>query len=182
MTANVTWSDISSQAGGAWPFNINSERSSRPFEPQPAFPFRTPRPSLFPFLPPIIMKSSPAVVAAALLLAFPSSSLGYTWNFKSTPTQCGQLTIAINGQGKPPYSVLLLPSGPTPFPNGVEIRTIVEEKSSGDSSEITFQLKYPAESQFVAVVSRVHFTGRTWHSRAMDWMDKCFGFGDQINA
>ncbi|KAL0057352.1 hypothetical protein AAF712_016008 [Marasmius tenuissimus] len=99
------------------------------------------------------MKSSSVAVATTLLFTFPSNSLGYTWNFKSTPTQCGQLTIAINGQGSPPYSVLILPSDATPFPNGTEVRKIMEEKSSGDSSEITFQLKYPASSRFVAVVS-----------------------------
>ncbi|KAJ8079996.1 hypothetical protein PM082_016822 [Marasmius tenuissimus] len=99
------------------------------------------------------MKSLSVTVFAALLFAFPSNSLSYTWSFKSTPTQCGQLTVAINSQGSPPYSVLILPSGQTPFQNGTEVRKIIEEKSSGNSSEITFQLKYPADSRFVAVVS-----------------------------
>ncbi|KAK1231437.1 hypothetical protein PQX77_005446 [Marasmius sp. AFHP31] len=99
------------------------------------------------------MKSSSAAAAAALFFALPSNSLGYTWNFKSTPTQCGQLTIAISGQGKPPYSVLILPSGQTSFQNGVEVRKIIEANSTGDATEISLQLNYPAESQFVAVVS-----------------------------
>ncbi|KAL0067450.1 hypothetical protein AAF712_005437 [Marasmius tenuissimus] len=116
------------------------------------------------------MKSSSAAAAAALFFAFPSNSLGYTWNFKSTPTQCGQLTIAISGQGSPPYSVLILPSGQTSFQNGTEVRKIIEANSTADSSEITFQLKYPANSQFVAVVSG-HSLGLTWYFGAMGWMD-----------
>ncbi|KAL0569778.1 hypothetical protein V5O48_012189 [Marasmius crinis-equi] len=99
------------------------------------------------------MKSSSAAAAAAVLLFLPSSALGYTWTFKETPKQCGQVTISISGQGSPPYTVLILPSGPSPLPNNVEARLITEAKSSGDSSEITFQLKYPTNSQFVAVVS-----------------------------
>ncbi|KAF9269576.1 hypothetical protein L218DRAFT_1072400 [Marasmius fiardii PR-910] len=88
---------------------------------------------------------------ALLLLEFPLLSFGYTWQFKQTPTQCGQLTISIGSGGKPPYTVLILPSGPTPFSNGTEVRRILEQKS--DSSDITFQLKYPSNTQFVAVVS-----------------------------
>ncbi|KAG7095479.1 hypothetical protein E1B28_006218 [Marasmius oreades] len=95
----------------------------------------------------------PYSVATLLLLELPLLSLGFTWKFNQTPSQCGQLTISIDGQGKPPYSVLILPSGSTPFPNGTEVRKILEAKSSGNSAEITFQLNYPANSQFVAAVS-----------------------------
>ncbi|KAI3618056.1 hypothetical protein WG66_005743 [Moniliophthora roreri] len=93
--------------------------------------------------------------AVALLLDLPILSLAYSWNFKQNPKQCGDLTIEITGNdGKPPYRVLIIPSGPTPLPNSVEARRILEQQFPSDSAtSVTFQLKYPANSQFVAVVS-----------------------------
>ncbi|KAF9075233.1 hypothetical protein BDP27DRAFT_1212621 [Rhodocollybia butyracea] len=86
-----------------------------------------------------------------VLELLPISSLAYTWTFGSAPSQCQNLTISISGGGKPPYSVLIIPSGPSPFTNGTEIRKIMSQNFSSNS--VTFQLPYPANSQLIAVVS-----------------------------
>lgn len=77
----------------------------------------------------------------------------YTWSFTSTPQQCGTLSLQVSGSGSPPYSVLVIPYGPTPLPNNTEVRTIVYQQFDGSSTATSFQLKYPTTSQFVAVVS-----------------------------
>ncbi|KAI0078378.1 hypothetical protein K474DRAFT_944891 [Panus rudis PR-1116 ss-1] len=88
------------------------------------------------------------------LLLLPSLSLAYTFNFTSTPRQCDNLSVSISGSGgQPPYQVLIIPFGPSPLPNNVEARRITEVNFTGTSSDLSFQLKFPANSQFVAVVS-----------------------------
>ncbi|OAX42456.1 hypothetical protein K503DRAFT_853986 [Rhizopogon vinicolor AM-OR11-026] len=77
----------------------------------------------------------------------------YTWSFTSTPQQCANLSLQITGSGSPPYNILIIPYGPTPLPNNTEVRTMVYQPFSGDSTSTSFQLKFPATSQFVAVVS-----------------------------
>ncbi|KAG9313506.1 hypothetical protein JVU11DRAFT_5832 [Chiua virens] len=77
----------------------------------------------------------------------------YSFTFTTQPQQCANLSLEISGSGQPPYSVLLIPYGPTPLPNNVEVRTIVSEQFPGDSTSLSFQLNYPTNSQFVAVVS-----------------------------
>lgn len=97
------------------------------------------------------MYMSPAILA---LLALPIRSAAFTWNFQSTPQQCSNLTISISGGGgKPPYRVLILPFGPTPLAGNVEARKIVDQPFPDDSTSVSFKLNYPANSQFVAVVS-----------------------------
>lgn len=49
--------------------------------------------------------------------------------------------------------MLIIPFGPSPLPNNVEARTILDMPFEGNSNTISFQLKYPANSQLVAVVS-----------------------------
>ena len=78
----------------------------------------------------------------------------YTWSFQDAPNQCGQLTVAIAGNdGTPPFRILIAPFGPSPLPNGVETRQILDIPFPGNQNEVQFQLTYPADSQFVAVVS-----------------------------
>lgn len=91
----------------------------------------------------------------ALQLAFCLFPLvsSYTWSFTTTPQQCATLSLQISGSGSPPYSVLVIPYGPTPLPNNTEVRTIVYQQFDGSSTTTSFQLKYPSTSQFVAVVS-----------------------------
>ncbi|KAJ7598732.1 hypothetical protein C8J56DRAFT_172712 [Mycena floridula] len=85
------------------------------------------------------------------LLQLPLFSLAYTWTFKSAPQQCSTLTIDITGGGTPPFRLLLIPSGPTPFSNNTEVRRIVDQQFNETS--VSLQLKFPTNSQFVAVVS-----------------------------
>jgi len=93
-------------------------------------------------------------MALLSLLLFLPSTLAYTWSFQDTPQQCKNLTIAISGDdGKPPYRVLIIPFGPTPLPNAVEARKIVDVVFADGAKSVSFMLKYPENSQFVAVVS-----------------------------
>ncbi|KAG8216791.1 hypothetical protein J3R82DRAFT_7038 [Butyriboletus roseoflavus] len=94
--------------------------------------------------------------ASEILLALAlSASLvsGYSFTFTSQPQQCADLSLQISGSGEPPYSVLIIPYGPTPLPNNVEVRTIVYQQFPDNGSSYSFQLKFPATSQFVTVVS-----------------------------
>ncbi|KAJ7100257.1 hypothetical protein B0H15DRAFT_944595 [Mycena belliarum] len=90
------------------------------------------------------------LLAAALALALPRLSSAYTWSFSSPPTQCGNVSISVQG-GSPPYAVLVVPIGISPLPNNIEARKIQDETSQ--SAAINFQLKFPANSQFVVVLS-----------------------------
>jgi len=93
------------------------------------------------------------VLAAAIttLGAIPGVD-AYSWNFHSPPQQCGNLTIDITGSdGTPPFHMLIIPFGATPLPNNIEARKITEQVFPARSG--SFQLNYPANSQFVAVVS-----------------------------
>lgn len=92
-------------------------------------------------------------VASQLALSFSPLVSSYTWSFTTTPQQCATLSLQISGSGSPPYSVLVIPYGPTPLPNNTEVRTIVYQQFDGSSTSTSFQLKYPSTSQFVAVVS-----------------------------
>ncbi|KAI0312159.1 hypothetical protein OF83DRAFT_1067664 [Amylostereum chailletii] len=81
------------------------------------------------------------------------SFAAFTWKFTSTPHQCQDLSVSVSGSGQPPYSLLIIPSGPTILPNAIEARTIQQHDFDGDSTTLTFKLNYPADSGFVAVVS-----------------------------
>lgn len=87
------------------------------------------------------------------LVLLPSLSFAYSFTFSSVPKQCADLSLSISGSGSPPYSLLIIPFGPTPLPNNIEARKITQQNFTGTSSSLTFQLKFPANSQFVAVVS-----------------------------
>lgn len=112
-------------------------------------------------LPPTIRTMPNASRILPVLAAVPYLSLvaAYSFNIANTPRQCQNLTVDITGEGKPPYSLLLIPFGPTPLPNAIEARRITNVPfNNGTTSSVTFQLKFPENSQFVAVVS-THFTG-----------------------
>lgn len=77
----------------------------------------------------------------------------YTWSFEEAPSQCGQVTVAIAGNdGIPPFRILIVPFGPSLLPNGVEPRSVLDIPFSGNQSNVQFQLTYPENSHFVAVV------------------------------
>ncbi|KAF5377038.1 hypothetical protein D9757_007724 [Collybiopsis confluens] len=75
----------------------------------------------------------------------------YNGYMKSSPAQCQNLSIGLSGSGQPPYNILIVPSGPSPLSNNSEVRKIISQEFSSNS--VSFKLNYPAESQFVAVVS-----------------------------
>ncbi|KAF8336219.1 hypothetical protein F5887DRAFT_1063270 [Amanita rubescens] len=110
----------------------------------------------------------------ALLLPFhllalqPSFSAAYSWILNAPATQCSNLSITITGSdGTPPYSVLVVPFGPTPLPNSAEVRTVIVQPFDGDSTTTSFAINYPADSQFVAVVSDARGFGTGGTSVAM---------------
>ncbi|KAH9074156.1 hypothetical protein EDB83DRAFT_2312513 [Lactarius deliciosus] len=84
---------------------------------------------------------------------FPYYASAYTWQFTSQPRQCQNLSIDVQGSGQPPYSLLLIPNGPSPLPKNTEVRTIQNIPFPGSSSSLSFNLNYPEGSSFVAVVS-----------------------------
>ena len=87
-------------------------------------------------------------------LFFPLLANAYTWKFTSDPRQCQDVSIVVEGSGQPPYSLLIVPSGPSPLPDKIEVRKVQNIPFSGNSSTLSFKLDYPANSSFVAVVSR----------------------------
>ena len=96
----------------------------------------------------------PCGIHLLLITLLLRGAYAYTWSFQDAPSQCGQLTVAIAGNdGTPPFRILIAPFGPSPLPNGVETRQILDIPFPGNQNEVQFQLTYPADSQFVAVVS-----------------------------
>ncbi|CAK5261851.1 unnamed protein product [Mycena citricolor] len=93
-----------------------------------------------------------AILTAVLALCAPLMANALTWSFTNAPTQCANLSVSVNG-GTPPYRILIIPFGTTPLSGGTEVRKILDEAFPGNSPNTSFQLNYPANSQFVAVVS-----------------------------
>jgi hypothetical protein len=88
-----------------------------------------------------------------ILLLFPLLVNAYTWQFTSQPRQCQNVSLSIQGSGgQPPYSVLIIPTGPSPLPNNTEVRSVLDIPFSGTSTTLSFNLNYPENSSFVAVV------------------------------
>lgn len=86
------------------------------------------------------------------LFLVPSLVSAYSFEFNSAPRQCQNLSISITGSGSPPYNLLIIPVGPTPLPNSVEARKITQYNFTGTENTLSSQLKFPENSQFVAVV------------------------------
>ena len=88
------------------------------------------------------------------LLLQPTLSTAYSWVLNSPATQCSNLSISITGSdGVPPYRVLVIPSGPTPLLRNTEVRSVIDHPFDENSMTTSFAINYPANSQFVAVVS-----------------------------
>ncbi|KAF8265833.1 hypothetical protein EI94DRAFT_266606 [Lactarius quietus] len=83
------------------------------------------------------------------LIFSPRHTTAFTWNFTSVPVQCQNLSVAVNGTGQPPYSLLLVPIGNSPLPNDIEVRTVQNIPFPGNSTSLSFNLNYPANSLFV---------------------------------
>ncbi|RPD75490.1 hypothetical protein L226DRAFT_447792, partial [Lentinus tigrinus ALCF2SS1-7] len=113
-----------------------------------------------------------------------SLAAAYSFTFSSTPRQCQNLTIDITGEGKAPYTLLLVPFGPTPLPNEIEARHITNVPFN-TSTSVSFQLKFPENSQFVAVVSDANGFGTGGTSSAVTVLsgdDGCFDPTKQSEA
>src|ERR1700759_3304860 len=81
-----------------------------------------------------------------------TSSAAYSWKLNSAPVQCSNISISLTGSGGlPPYNVLVVPFGPTPFQDKIDVRGIIYQTFNGDS--VSLPINYPADTQFVAVVS-----------------------------
>jgi hypothetical protein len=88
-----------------------------------------------------------------VILLFPLLVNAYTWQFTSQPRQCQDVTLSVQGSGgQPPYSLLIIPTGPSPLPNNTEVRSVQNIPFSGTSTTLIFNLNYPEYSSFVAVV------------------------------
>jgi len=85
-------------------------------------------------------------------LLLPSLVAAYTFRFTSVPTQCQEVSLTIDGQGTPPYQVLIIPVGPSTAPNNVEVRTVIDQTFPNNGTTVSFPLRFPANSQFIAVV------------------------------
>jgi hypothetical protein len=87
-----------------------------------------------------------------VILLSPLLVNAYTWQFTSPPRQCKNVTLSIQDSGgQPPYSLLIIPTGPSPLPN-TEVRTVLNIPFSGTRTTLSFNLNYPENSSFVAVV------------------------------
>ena len=88
-----------------------------------------------------------------VILLFPLLVNAYSWQFTSLARQCQTVSLSIQGSGgQPPYSLLIIPFGPSPLPNYTEVRSIQNIPFSGTNTTLSFKLNYPADSSFVAVV------------------------------
>ncbi|KAF9489241.1 hypothetical protein BDN71DRAFT_1512320 [Pleurotus eryngii] len=99
-----------------------------------------------------------AIIGVVPILALSSTLLplvkAYSFNIQSTPRQCQNLTVTITGDGgQAPYRLLIIPFGPSPLPNNTEVRRIQDIAFGAGQTTLSFQLRYPENSQFVAVVS-----------------------------
>jgi len=93
------------------------------------------------------------LLLAAFLTVLPAFVQGYSFQLLDQPTQCGNATFQITGSGSPPYSLLLVPYGPPSTSTGVEVRHLQNLQFDSGATTLSIQFKYPANSQFVAVVS-----------------------------
>ena len=97
----------------------------------------------------MILRTDLRALLAFSLLLYLSALRAYAFSFwfTSNPTQCASVTVQWNG-GSAPYTLLLVPIGSL----SPETRKIIQiNVSSGTST--SFTLNYPAQSQFVAVMS-----------------------------
>ncbi|KAL5522641.1 hypothetical protein ACEPAG_8659 [Sanghuangporus baumii] len=129
-----------------------------------------------------------AIASASTLAAtFLPIANAFSFNIDNLPQQCSNVSISITGSGGvPPYRVLIIPFGGTPLPNNIEARRILDQRFDGDSTTVSFQLKYPALSQFVAVVSDSQNFGSGGTSSAATVADSsdssCFDASQNVQA
>lgn len=92
------------------------------------------------------------ILAAAVLLAalLAPGAAAFSFDFTSPPRQFQDLSFNISGSGNPPY----IGAKPSGFTN--DARQIYDLPFN-DSSSLSFQLRYPEDSQFIVVVCNAWF-------------------------
>ena len=81
------------------------------------------------------------------LAAFSAPANTFSFWFTSPPAQCANVTVQWTN-GQPPYTLLLVPVGHL----NPETRTIAQFDIE-QGNQVTFPLRFPAQSQFVAVLN-----------------------------
>lgn len=95
----------------------------------------------------------PTTVVLLSLLSFSRFVIGYSFQLTSAPSQCGNVNLdIIDGQGTPPYSLLVVPSGPAP--GSKELRKVFTHNFTDQST--SFLLPFPTGSNFVMMVRVSH--------------------------
>ncbi|KAG8794294.1 hypothetical protein FRC17_008313, partial [Serendipita sp. 399] len=89
-----------------------------------------------------------------LLAAHFHAVYSFSFAFTNKPTQCGSLTVTVDG-GTPPYRLVMVPAGPL---EGPEIRTIIDEEFTTSPHTLP-PLAFPGGSNFVAVVGDANGVG-----------------------
>ena len=95
--------------------------------------------------------------ALAALAPLASLAAAYSFNIVSTPRQCRNLEVDITGTGSPPYTLLIIPIGPTPLSNLKEVRLITNVPFNSSTS-VSFQLKFP-ENSLELYAEKVQYRG-----------------------
>lgn len=106
------------------------------------------------------MLAIPLLAVSLATSLYPTIANAYSFSITNTPQQCQNLSISITGSGTPPYRAVIVPFGPSPLSNNVEVRKILDQNFTGSSTSLSFKFPYPENSQFVVVVSTLFFHGR----------------------
>lgn len=98
------------------------------------------------------------IFAAAVLLAtlLAPGAAAFSFDFTSPPRQFQDLSFNISGSGNPPYHATIIPIGAKPSGFTNDARQIYDLPFN-DSSSLSFQLRYPEDSQFIVVVCNAWF-------------------------
>lgn len=94
------------------------------------------------------------ITLLTLLGLGPLFSAAFSWKFSNNTSQCGTTQVSILGSGgRPPYYLWVVPYGRSPL--ATEPRTVIDVPFADTSTTATFKFAYPANSQFLAVVSQI---------------------------
>ncbi|KAG8907630.1 hypothetical protein FRB99_003092 [Tulasnella sp. 403] len=98
---------------------------------------------------------------------FPSSVFTFSFNISSRVVQCANLSLSWDG-GEAPWNILLIPVGE--LANPPETRTIVDANVT-QGNTYSFQLKFPAGSSFLAMMSDATGVGTGGTSQLITVLD-----------
>lgn len=98
------------------------------------------------------MRQQPFLLVTSFSV-LPSLARAFSFQLLNQANQCQNVTFQVTGSGSPPYSLLMVPFGSSTLPNNVEVRKIQNIQFPSDTTNLSVKLVYPANSQFVAVLS-----------------------------